>query len=125
MNDAAPRVSVTMLQHGKAIKAAAPGSKIALSVKVRQTHPGQLHYRWTSDSPGLVPADAPSVTVTTPAMPMAAEVFVEITNDNGGRLMLYITVPVKTAAPQQPGPFLRILTDNGMLFSILGENGTL
>jgi hypothetical protein len=91
----------------------------------RQTHPGHLHYRWTSDSPGLVPADAASVTMTTPAMPMAAEVFVEISNDKGGRLKLYITVPVKTAAPQQPSPFLRILTDNGMLFSILDDNGSL
>lgn len=51
MNGAAPRVSVTMLQHGKAIKAAAPGSKITLEVKVRKTQPGHLHYRWTSDSP--------------------------------------------------------------------------
>ena len=125
MNSAAPRVSVTMLQHGKAIKAAAPGSKITLAVKVRNTHPGHLHYRWTSDTPGLVTADAPSVTMTTPAMPMAAEVFVEITSDKGGFLKLYITVPVKTAAPQQPSPFLRVLTDNGMLFSILNDNGGL
>jgi hypothetical protein len=125
MNSAAPRVSVTMLQHGKAIKAAAPGSKITLEVKVRKTHPERLHYRWTSDTPGLVPADAPSVTMTTPAMPMAAEAFVEITNDKGGRLKLYITVPVKTATPTQPSPFLRILTDNGMLFSILDDNGSL
>jgi hypothetical protein len=125
MNSAAPRVSVTMFQHGKAIKAAAPGSKITLSVKVRKTHPEHLHYRWTSDSPGLVPADAPSVTMTMPAMPMAAEVFVEITNDKGGRLKLYITVPAQTAIPQQPSPFLRILTDNGMLFSILDDNGSL
>jgi hypothetical protein len=125
MNSAAPRVSVTMLQHGKAIKAAAPGSKITLEVKVRKTHPEHLHYRWTSDTPGLVAADAPSVTMTTPAIPMAAEVFVEISNDKGGRLKLYITVPVKTAAPPQPSPFLRILTDNGMLFSILDDNGSL
>ena len=125
MKSAAPRVSVTMHQHGKAIKAAAPGSKITLSVKVRQTHPGHLHYRWTSDSPGLVPADAPSVTMTTPAMPMAAEVFVEISNDKGGFLKLYITVPAKAAAPQQPSPFLRVLTDNGMMFSILNDNGNL
>ena len=55
MNSAAPRVSVTMLQHGKAIKAAAPGSKITLEVKVRKTHPGHLHYRWTSDTPGWWP----------------------------------------------------------------------
>ena len=61
MNSAAPRVSVTMWQHGKAIKAAAPGSRITLAVKVRHTHPGHLHYRWTSDTPGLVAADAPSV----------------------------------------------------------------
>ena len=125
MNSAAPRVSVTMLQHGKAIKAAAPGSKITLEVKVRKTHPGHLHYRWTSDSPGLVAADAPSVTMTTPAMPTPAEVFVEITSDKGGRLKLYITVPVKTATPAQPSPFLRVLTDNGMLFSILDDNGSL
>jgi len=37
MNSAAPRVSVTMLQHGKAVKAAAPGNKIELAVKVRHT----------------------------------------------------------------------------------------
>ena len=125
MTSAAPRVSVTMRQHGQAIKAAAPGSKITLEVKVRKTHPGHLHYRWTSDSPGLAPADAPSVTMTTPAMPVPAEVFVEITNDKGGLLKLYITVPVKTATPAQPSPFLRILTDNGMLFSILNDNGSL
>ncbi|MGD0848169.1 hypothetical protein [Bradyrhizobium sp.] len=125
MNSAAPRVSVTMFQHGKTIKAAAPGSKITLAVKVRKTHPEHLHYRWTSDSPGLVPADSSSVTMTMPATAMAAEVFVEITNDKGGLLKLYITVPVKTAAPQQPSPFLRILTDNGMLFSILNDNGSL
>jgi len=63
--------------------------------------------------------------MTTPAMPAPAEVFVEITNGSGGFLKLYITVPVKTAAPQQPSPFLRILTDNGMLFSILDDNGSL
>ncbi len=125
MNSAAPRVSVTMLQHGKAIKAAAPGSKIVLAVKVRHTHPGHLHYRWTSDTSGLVTSDAPSVTMTMPAMPMAVEVFVEITNGSGGFLKLYITIPVKTAAPQQPSPFLRVLTDNGMLFSILNDNGNL
>ena len=102
MNSAAPRVSVTMRQHGKAIKAAAPGSKVTLSVKVRHTHPGHLHYRWTSDTPGLVPADAAAVTMTTPAMPIPAEVFVEITSDKGGFLKLYITVPVKTATSQQP-----------------------
>ena len=125
MSSAAPRVSVTMLQHGKTIKAAAPGSKIILEVKVRKSHPEHLHYRWTSDTPGLVAADAPSVAMTTPATPMSAEVFVEITNDKGGRLKLYITVPVQTAAPQQPSPFLRVLTDNGMLFSILDDNGGL
>ena len=125
MNSAAPRVSVTMLQHGKAIKAAAPGSKITLEVKVRKTHPGHLHYRWTSDTPGLVAADAPSVTMTTSAIPIPAEVFLEITSDKGGFLKLYITIPVKTAAPKQPSPFLRVLTDNGMLFSILNDNGSL
>ncbi len=125
MNSAAPRVSVTMRQHGKAIKAAAPGSTIALEVTVRHTHPGHLHYRWTSDTPGLVPADAPSVTMTMPAMPVSAEVFVQVSNDKGGFLKLYITVPTKTAAPQQPSQFLRILTDNGMLFSILNDNGSL
>jgi hypothetical protein len=125
MSSAAPRVSVTMLQHGKAIKAATPGSKITLELKVRKTHPEHLHYRWTSDTPGLVAADAPSVTMTMPATPISVEVFVEITNDKGGFLKLYITVPVKTAAPQQPSPFLRVLTDNGMLFSILNDNGNL
>ena len=63
--------------------------------------------------------------MTTPAMPVPAEVFVEITNDKGGLLKLYITVPVKTATPAQQSPFLRILTDNGMLFSILNDNGSL
>jgi hypothetical protein len=125
MNSAAPRVSVTMWQHGKRISAAAPGSKVVLEVKVRHKHPGPLHYRWTSDTPGLVPADAPSVTMTMPAMPVPAEVFVEITNASGGFLKLYITIPVQTAAPQQPSPFLRVLTDNGMLFSILNDNGSL
>jgi hypothetical protein len=94
-----------------------------LAVKARHKHP--LHYRWTSDTPGLVLADAPSVTMTMPAMPMAAEVFVEITNASGGFLKLYITIPVQSAAPQQPSPFLRVLTDNGMLFSILNDNGSL
>jgi hypothetical protein len=125
MNSAAPRVSVTMWQHGKRISAAAPGSKVVLAVKVHHTHPGHLHYRWTSDAPGLMAADAPSVTMTMPAMPISVEVFLEITNDKGGFLKLYITVPVKTAAPQQPSPFLRVLTDNGMLFSILNDNGSL
>ena len=46
--------------------------------------------------------------MTMPAMPMAVEVFVEITNGSGGFLKLYITIPVKTAAPQQPNPFLRV-----------------
>jgi hypothetical protein len=125
MNSAAPRVSVTMRQHGKAIKAAAPGSTIVLDVTVRHTHPGHLHYRWTSDTPGLVPADARSVTMTMPATPVPAEVFVEISNDKSGFLKLYITVPTKTAGPQQPPHFLRALTDSGMLFSILNDNGSL
>jgi hypothetical protein len=125
MNSAAARVSVTMWRHGKRISAAAPGSKVVLAVEARHKHPGPLHYRWTSDTPGLAPADAPSVTMTIPAMPMAAEVFVEITNGNGGFLKLYITIPVQSAAPQQPSPFLRVLTDNGMLFSILNDNGSL
>lgn len=125
MNSAAPRVSITMWQHGKRISAAAPGSKVVLDVKVRHTHSGHLHYRWTSDTSGLVPADAPSITMTMPAVPVPAEVFAEITNGKGGFLKLYITVPVKTAAPQQPSPFLRVLTDNGMLFSILNDNGSL
>ena len=97
-----------MLQHGKAIKAAAPGSKIVLAVKVRHTHPGHLHYRWTSDTSGLVASDAaPSVTMTMPAMPMAVEVFVEITNGSGGFLKLYITIPVKSFPPPRTA-FLRL-----------------
>jgi hypothetical protein len=125
MTNATPRVSVTLWRHGKRITAAAPGSKLVLEVKARHKHPGPLHYRWTSDTPGLVAADAPSVTMTMPAMAMAAEVFVEISNASGGFLKLYITVPVKTASSQQPSPFLRILDDNGMLLSILDDNGTL
>jgi hypothetical protein len=123
MNSAAPRVSVTMRQNGQPIAAAAPGSTIALEVEVRQTQPGKLHYKWTSDSPGLVPADAAAVTMTTPATP--AEVTVEITNGNGGLLKLGITVPVATASSQQNSPLLGILTDNGMLFGILDDNGSL
>ena len=123
MNSAAPRVSVIMLQNDQPIAAAAPGSKITLEVVVRQTQPGQLHYKWTSDSGGLVPADAPAVTMTTPATP--AEVTVEITNGNGGLLKLGITVPVATASSQQSSPLLGILTDNGMLFGILDDNGSL
>ena len=63
--------------------------------------------------------------MTMPAMSMSAEVFVEISNGKGGILKLYITVPVKTSAQQQPSPFLRVLTDNGMMFSILDDNGGL
>ncbi len=125
MNSAAPRVSVAMLQHGKAIKAAAPGSKIVLAVKVRHKHPGPLHYRWTSDSPGFVPADAPSVTMTLPSTPSAPHIFVEISDGTGGFLDLAINVPVKTPASLPPSPFLKVLTDNGMLFSILNDNGSL
>jgi hypothetical protein len=125
MNSAAPRVSVAMLQHGKAIKAAAPGSKIVLEVKVRHKHPGPLHYRWTSDSPGFVPADAPSVTMTLPSIPSAPHIFVEISDCTGGFLDLAINVPVKTPASLPPSPFLKVLTDNGMLFSILNDNGSL
>jgi hypothetical protein len=125
MNSAASRVAVTMRHNGKPIAAAAPGSTIVLEVKARHKHPGPLYYRWTSDTPGLVAADAPSVTMTMPALPMAAEVFVEISNASGGLPKLYITVPVKTASSQQPSPFLRILDDNGTLFSILDDNGTL
>ena len=125
MNSAAPRVSVTMLQHGKAIKAAAPGSTIAIEVKVQHKHPGSLHYRWTSDSASLVSADAPSVTMTLPSTPPAPHIFVEISNGKGGFLDLAINVPVITPASQPPSPFLKVLTDNGMLFSILNDNGSL
>jgi hypothetical protein len=122
MNNAASRVSVTMRQHGKQISVAAPGSTVAIEVEVRQTHPGALHYRWTSDGPGLVPADAPAVTMKLPETP-AAKVLVKITNDNGGFLDLSITVPVKTAA--SPEPLLGILDDNGMLLGIMGDNANL
>jgi|HubBroStandDraft_2_1064218.scaffolds.fasta_scaffold163397_2 hypothetical protein len=122
MNNAASRVSVTMRQHGKQVSEAAPGSTVAIEVKVRQTHPGALHYRWTSDGPGLVPADAPAVTIKLPETP-AAKVLVKITNDSGGFLDLSITVPVKTAA--SPGPLLGILDDNGMLLGIMGDNANL
>jgi hypothetical protein len=122
MNNAASRVSVTMRQHGNQVSEAAPGSTVAIEVKVRQTHPGALHYRWTSDGPGLVPADAPAVTMKLPETP-AAKVFVKITNDNGGFLDLSITVPVKIAA--SPEPLLGILDDNGMLVGIMGDNANL
>ncbi len=125
MNSAAPRVSVTMLQHGKQIKAAAPGSTVAIEVEVQHKHPDPLHYRWTSDSAGLVAADAPSVTMTLPSTPFAPHIFVEISNGKCGFLDLAITVPVKTPASLPPSPFLKILTDNGMLFSILNDNGSL
>jgi hypothetical protein len=125
MNNAASRVSVTMRQHGKQISEAAPGSTVALEVKVRQTHPGPLHYRWTSDGPGLVPADAPAVTMKLPETPVAAKVFIKITNDNGGFLDLSIMVPVTTAASHEPSKFLGILDDNGMLVSIMGDNANL
>jgi hypothetical protein len=124
MNNAASRVCVTMHQHGKQVSEAAPGSTVAIEVKVRQTHPGPLHYRWTSDGPGLVPADGPAVTMKLPETP-AAKVFVKITNDNGGILNLSIAVPVKTAASPEPDRLLGILDDNGMLFSILDDNGML
>jgi hypothetical protein len=55
----------------------------------------------------------------------AANVFVKITNDNGGILNLSIAVPVKTAASPEPDRLLGILDDNGMLFSILDDNGML
>ena len=124
MNNAASRVSVTMRQHGKQISEAAPGSTVAIEVKVRQTHPGPLHYRWTSDGPGLVPADAPAVTMKLPETP-TAKVFVKITNDNGGFLDLSITVPVRTAASPEPDQLLGILDDNGMLLGIMGDNANL
>jgi hypothetical protein len=124
MTNAAPRVSVTMHQHGKRISEAAPGSTVAIEVKVRQTHPGPLHYRWTTDGPGLVPADAPAVTMKLPETP-AAKVFVKITNDNGGFLDLSIAVPMKTTASPEADQPLGILDDNGMLIGILDDNGML
>jgi hypothetical protein len=135
MNNAVSRVSVTMHQHGKPITAAAPGSTVELEVKVRQTHPGPLHYRWTSDSDGLVPADAPAVTMKLPATAgaaqvasphvFAAHVSVEISNGKGGLLDLSIAVPVKTAASHEPSQFLGILGENGTLLGILDDNGML
>jgi hypothetical protein len=126
MNNAASRVSVTMRHNGKPITAAAPGSTIVLEVKVRHENPGPLHYRWTSDGGGLVPADAPTVTMILPAATTAAPmVFVEVTNGKGGVLKLAIAVPVKTAASPEPSQFLGILDDNGMLLGILDDNGTL
>jgi hypothetical protein len=125
MNSAAPRVSVTLRHNGKPIAKAKPGSTIAIEVKVQHKHPGPLHYRWTSDSPGFVPADAPSVTMTLPSTSPAPHIFVEISNGTGGFLDLAINVPVKTPASQPPSPFLKVLTDNGMLFSILNDNGSL
>lgn len=55
----------------------------------------------------------------------AANFFVEISNGTGGFLDLAINVPVKTPASLPPSPFLKVLTDNGMLFSILNDNGSL
>jgi hypothetical protein len=125
MNSAAPRVSVTLRHNGKPIAAAKPGSTIAIEVKVQHKHPGPLHYRWTSDSAGLVAADAPSVTMTLPSTAFAPHIFVEISNGKGGFLDLAITVPVKTPASQPPGPFLKIMGDNANLFSILNDNAGL
>ena len=84
MNSAASRVTVTLRHHGEPITAANPGSTIAIEVEVRHKHPGPLHYRWTSDSAGLVPADAPSVAMTLPSTPFAPHIFVEISNGKGG-----------------------------------------
>jgi hypothetical protein len=125
MTSAPPRVAVAMRHNGKPIAAAAPGSTIELEVKVRQTHPGPLHYRWTSDGPGLVSADAPAVTMKLPATAVAAMVFVEITNGKGGILDLSIAVPVKIAASHKPSQFLGILGENGTLLSIVGDNGNM
>jgi hypothetical protein len=125
MNSAAPRVSVTMRHNGKPITAAKPGSTIAIEVEVQHKHPGLLHYRWTSDSAGLMPADAPSVTMTLPSTPFAPHIFVEISNGKGGFVDLAISIPVKTPASQPPGPVLKIMGDNANLFSILNDNGNL
>jgi hypothetical protein len=125
MNSAASRVTVTLRHHGEPIAAAKPGSTIAIEVEVQHKNPGPLHYRWTSDSTGLVPADAPSVAMTLPSTSFASHIFVEISNGKGGFLDLAITVPVKTPAAQPPGPFLKIMGDNANLFSILNDNGSL
>ena len=125
MNSAASRVAVTLRHHGEPITAAKPGSTIAIEVAVQHKHPGPLHYRWTSDSAGLVPADAPSVAMTLASTPFAPHIFVEISNGKGGFLDLAITVPVKTPASPPPGPFLKIMGDNANLFSILNDNGNL
>jgi hypothetical protein len=123
MNSAASRVTVTLRHHGEPITAASPGSTIAIEVQYK--HPSPLHYRWTADSAGLVPADAPSVTMTLPSTPFAPHIFVEISNGKGGFVDLAITIPVKTPASQPPGPFLKIMGDNANLFSILNDNGSL
>jgi hypothetical protein len=125
MNSAASRVTVTLRHDGKPISTAKPGSTIAIEVEVQPKHPGPLHYRWTSDTPGLVPADAPSVAMALPSTPFAPHIFVEISNGKGGFLDLAITIPVKTPASPPPGPFLKIIGDNGNLFSILNDNGSL
>ena len=125
MNSAASRVTVTLRHHGEPITAAKPGSTIAIEVAVQHKHPGPLHYRWTSDTAGLVPADAPSVAMTLPSTPFAPHIFVEISNGAGGFVDLAITVPVKTPASPPPGPILKIVGDNANLFSILNDNGNL
>ena len=92
---------------------------------MQQTHPGPLHYRWTSDGPGLVPADASAVDNEVAGDTGRAKVFVKITNDNGGFLDLSIAVPMKTTASPEPDQPLGILDDNGMLVGILDDNGML
>jgi hypothetical protein len=69
--------------------------------------------------------DAPSVAMTLPSTPFAPHIFVEISNGKGGFVDLAITIPVKTPASQPPGPSLKIMGDNGNLFSILNDNGSL
>jgi hypothetical protein len=103
LSSAAPRiVAVTATQNGNPITAAAPGSTIVLSAQTQDDGPGPLHYRWTSNSPGLAAVDAPSVTMTLPAAPVATVVFVEITNGRGGVTHGSITIPLATGAAAGP-----------------------
>jgi hypothetical protein len=121
MNSAASRVTVTLHHHGEPIAAANPGSTIAIEVGVQHKHPGPLHYRWTSDPTGLVPADAPSVAMMLPSTPFAPHIFVAISNGKGGFLDIAITVPLKTPpVPEDYGQQFKFvqhphLNDNGSL----------
>ena len=98
---AAPKVmSITMTQDSKPVTSVAPGSTVVLTVNAQDG--GPLHYSWTSNTPGLAAEDAPSVTVTLPNTPVAAVIFVEITNGRGGVARGSISIPVSSAPALGP-----------------------